>query len=166
MSGWPLRPDRDSFGPTFRDTTAVRDPTRQQSAQQHNLGLWQIAGMGLVSPRAMLVFTASVAHPILARAEAWNPKRLTTGAHADPTISRTGAGNYLVEYPSPVPDEEGEDAVLSFGYALAFPVNADPTTLKHAQAAVETGNTKQVRVCVFSNANALEDDNDVAVLIW
>ena len=166
MSGWPLRPDRDSFGPTFRDSTAVRDPTRQMAASSYNLSCWMLAGMGLVVPRAMLVFTASVAHPILARSEAWNPKRLTTGANAPPNITRTAAGNYLLEYPSPVPDENGADQALSFTYAQAFCVNSDPTVVKHAMAAVIGANTKQVRACVFSAGHALEDNNDLAVLIW
>lgn len=165
MSGWPLRPDRDSFGPTFRDSAPVRDPQRQLAAASYNLSCWQLAGMGLLVPRAKLEFTMAVSPVILQRAEAWNPARSTVGAYADPAITRTGAGNYLIEYPSPVPDENGEDQEISFTDALAFVTNADPTTLKHAQAAIISATPKQVRVCAFSSAGAAQD-NTVCVLIW
>ncbi len=165
MTGWPLRPDRDSFGPTFRDASPVRDPERQLSALSYNLSCWQLAGMGLLAPRAKLVFTMGVTPMILQRAEAWNPDRSTVGPYVDPSITRTGAGNYLVEYTSPVPDENGEDQELSFTDALAYIVNATATTLKHAQAAIIAATPKQVRVCAFSSAAAAED-NTVAVLLW
>lgn len=165
MSGWPLRPDRDSFGPTFQDTAPVRDPAKQLAAQSYNLSCWQVAGMGLLVPRAKLVLRMQVGPVILQRAESWNPARSTVGAYADPTITRTGAGNYLIEYPTPVPDENGNDVELSFTDAAAYVVNADPTALKHAQAAVISATPYQVRVTAFSSAGAAQD-NDVAVLIW
>lgn len=165
MSGWPLRPDRDSYGPTFQDTAPVRDPARQISAATFNLLCWQQAGMGLLMPRAMLEFVMGVSPSIVQRAEVWNPERSTVGAFADPTFTRTGAGNYLVEYPTPVPDENGDDVELAFSAALAFVTNADPTVLKHAQAAVVSATPKQVRVCAFSSAAAAQD-NTVCLLIW
>lgn len=166
MSGSPLRPDRDSFGPTFRNSTAVRDPTRQASADSYNLLCWQVAGMGLLAPRAMVIFRAQVGPVLLGRVETWNPKRLSTGAYADPSLVRASAGNYTVEYPSPIPDELAVDQTIAFTYALGFCVNADPTALKHVQVAPVSGNTKQLRVCIFSSAAAAQDGHDVAVLAW
>ncbi len=166
MSGSPLRPDRDSFGPEYRDSTAVRDPTRQAAAASYNLLCWQVAGMGLLAPRAMIVFRGQVGPLLLARAESWNTKRLSSGAYANPTILRASTGNYTVEYPSPVPDEQGVDQTIAFSYVLGFCVNTDPTALKHVQGAVVSGNAKQVRACVFSSAAALQDGHDIALLLW
>jgi hypothetical protein len=166
MSGAPLRPSRDSFGPTYRNSTAVRDPTRQAGADSYNLLCWQSAGMGLVAPRTMLIFRAQLGPLLLGRVEAWNPKQLTTGAYVNPTLTRSSVGNYIVEYPSPVPDELDVEQAIAFTYATGFCVNSDPTALKHVQAAPVSGNAKQIRVCIFSSGAALQDGNDVAVFGW
>lgn len=166
MSGSPLRPDRASFGEVFRDSTAVRDPQKQMAARFMNLALWQVAGMGLVVPRVGLLFTTQVDPVAAQRVESWNPYRLTTGVYAPPEITRTAAGNYLIEYPTQVPDENGDDQTVSFSWALAFISNADPTTLKHAQAGVVSGNTNQIRACAFSTTHVLEDGSDLVVFGW
>lgn len=166
MSGSPLRPDRASFGPTLEETAPVRDARRQFSAAFMNLVLWQVSGLGLVMPRAVLYFAGSATPTILGRVEAWNPNRETSGQYADPEITVTGAGNYLIEYPTPVLDEAGVEQAVSFSWALAFVHNADPTVLKHSQAAVIVANTNQIRACAFSNANALEHGNNLVVCGW
>ena len=166
MSGSPLRPDRGSFGPDVVNSAPVRDSTKQWDASIPNLIMHQISGLGLVAPRTVLQFSAQVGPVVLARAESWNPKRLTTGQFVDPGISRTGAGDYLVEYPTPVVDETGTDQVISFLWAIAFVVNAVPTTLKHAQAAVVAANTNRLQVGVFNAAGALEDGNTVVLCGW
>lgn len=166
MSGSPLRPDRDSFGPEVENSAPVRDSRRQWSADIANLVMWQCAGLGLVAPRVMLQFTAQVGPVLLARAETWNPRRLSTGAYADPTLTRSGVGDYLIEYPTPVPDETGTDVAIALLWAQAFVVNANPTVLKHAQAAVVVGNPNRIRVGVFNTAHALEDGNTLVVCGW
>lgn len=165
MSGWPLRPDRDSFGPEVENTSPVRDSRRQWDASIANLIMHQCAGMGLVSPRTALVFVAQVGPTILGRVEAWNPKRLTAVPFDDPTITRTGAGNYLVEYTTPVLDELGAEQGVSFAWALPIIANADPTVFRHAQAAVDA-QTNRLRVCVFDGANALVDGSTVVLMGW
>jgi hypothetical protein len=117
VSGWPLRPDRDSFGPEVENSAPVRDSRRQWDASIANLVMHQCAGMGLVSPRTALVFSAQIGPVVLGRVEAWNPHRLTAAPLADPAITRTGAGNYLVAYTTPVPDERGVDQAVSFQWA-------------------------------------------------
>lgn len=165
MSGSPLRPDRSSFGEVFVDSTAVRDPRKQMAARIMNLVTWQVSGAGLLMPRAALAFTMGVSPVILGRVEAWNPNRESTGVFADPTITRTGAGNYLVEYPTEAPDENGENQPISFSWAGSFVINADPTVAKHTLAAVDA-QTNRLRVTAFSAAHALEDGNDVLLLGW
>lgn len=166
MSGSPLRPDRSSFGEAFVDSTAVRDPRKQMAARIMNLLTWQVSGMGLLVPRIALYFTAGVGPVPLARVESWNPNRETTGDFADPVMTRTGAGNYLIAYPSSVPDENGDSQAVSFLWATAHIVNAVPTTVKHAQAGVVAGNANQIRACAFSTTHVLEDGSDLVVFGW
>jgi len=166
MSGSPLRPDRSSFGEVFVDSTAVRDPRKQMAARIMNLLTWQVAGMGLLVPRVGLYFTCAPSPVPIARVESWNPRRESSGVYADPVMTRTGAGNYLIEYPTTVPDELGEDQAISFLWAQAFVVNATPTTLKHAQAGVVAGNANQIRACAFSTTHVLEDGSDLVVFGW
>lgn len=165
MSGSPLRPDRDSFGPTVEDTSPVKDARRQWAARIANLLMWQVAGAGLVMPRIILEFNAQVSPTIVGRAEVWNPNRLSTGAYAPPGIVRQATGDYLVTYATPVPDEQGSDVAVSFTYAQGFCSNADPTVLKHVQAAVGVA-TNTIRVGVFNSAGALQDGNRVVLCGW
>lgn len=166
MSGSPNRPGRDSFGPDVENSAPVRDPRKQIDAGIFNLLMWQTAGMGLVTPRTALLFVAGVGPTIVSRLEAWNAKQLSTGPYADPTLTRNATGDYTVEYPTPVPDELGDDVAISFSWAHAFVVNADPLVLKHAQAAVVAGNTNRLRVGVYNSAGALQDGNTVALFGW
>lgn len=166
MSGFPLRPDRASFGEVLVNAAPVRDPSRQLDAAIFNLLTWQVAGLGLLAPRALVLFTAQASPPLLARAEAWNPRGQTGGAYAPPVITRNGTGDYTLAWTSPVPDADAVDQALSFSFAHAFTINADPSVVKHAQAAPVLALPRSVRVCVFNAANALADGNDVALLVW
>lgn len=165
MSGFPLRPDRDSFGPEVENTSPVRDARKQWDAAICNLVMYQCAGMGLVSPRSALVFIAQVGPTILGRAEAWNPHRLVATPYTDPQITRTGAGNYLVTYETPIPDEDGANQAISFQWAAPLIANADPTVFRHAQAAVDA-QTNRLRVCIYDGANALVDGSTVVLMGW
>lgn len=165
MSGWPLRPDRDSFGPEVQNTSPVRDSRRQWDASIANLVMHQCAGMGLVVPRTALVFSASPSPVVLGRVEAWNPHRLVAAPFTDPSITRTGAGNYLVTYATPVTDEGGVEQAISFQWAAPIIANADPTVFRHAQAAVDA-QTNRLRVCIFDGANALVDGSTVVLMGW
>jgi len=164
--GYPTRPDRDNFGPTVVNTTPVRNPQRQVGADQFNLLWHQVSGSGLVVPRIAFHFTADNPDVQLGRVEAWNPKRLTSGAYIDPVITRNGVGDYTIEYPTPIPDEQGNDIAISFQWASAIQANADPTVLKHVQASPVAISPSHIRVGVFNAAGAAEDGNDVVVFGW
>lgn len=165
MGGFPARPDRDSFGPTVENTSPVRDARKQWDASIANLIMHQTAGLGLVCPRTALVFTAQVGPVVVGRVEAWNPKRLSTGAYADPGITRTAQGNYLVTYATPVPDETGADQAVGFTWAQGIIANADPTVFRVAQAAVDA-QTNRLRVCIYDGSNALVDGSTVVLFGW
>jgi len=165
MTGWPLRPDRDSFGPEVENSSPVRDARRQWDARIANLIMWQCAGMGLVTPRTALAFVAEPSPSVVARVETWNPKRLTAPPYDDPSLTRSATGDYLIAYPTPVPDEAGDDAAISFLWATAHVIDPDPSVVRKAQAAVDA-QTNRIRVCVFNSANALVDGSTVVLFGW
>lgn len=164
--GFPNRPNRDDFGPESIDTRPVVDARREISAGRFNLAFHQLAGSGLLVPRAAFHFTADDPAVQLGRVEAWNPSRLTTPPFDDPGITRSGVGRYVLEYTSPVTDQEGNSATISFQWAMGFQANADPSVLKHVQASVVAANPNQVDVAIRDSALALEDGNDVVILMW
>ncbi len=165
MSGSPLRPDRDSFGPEVENTAPVRDSRRQLDAAIANLIMHQCAGMGLVTPRTALVFVADTGPTIVGRVETWNPRRLVAPPYDDPEIVRQATGDYLVTYPTPVPDEAGNDVAISFTWASATCSDADPTVFRHVQVAVDA-QTNRLRVAVYDDALALVDGSTVVLFGW
>lgn len=164
--GFPLRPDRNAFGPSFLDTAPVKDPTTQLAAAQFNLLCWQAAGMGILSPRAFVWFTATGDGTLIGRGEAWNPLRLTGGAYAPPDIEGNATGDYNVLWPASVPDMDGDSQVVAFSFAHAFVVNGDPTVARVARAAVSNVTPSLVRVVVADGSNVLQDGSDVVLFVW
>lgn len=163
--GFPNRPDLASFGSDAVNTGAVRDPSRALDAAYWNLMKYQVAGIGLVAWRAHLRFVANTGPTIIARSEAWNPRGLTSAPFADPVITRLATGRYSVVYTSPVVDERGANAALSFAYGTGFVVTASLTTLKTVVVTPLSGSSNGVHVAVFGAAGALEDGNSVGLLI-
>lgn len=165
MPGFPNRPDLATFGPDAVNTRAIRDPSRELSASTFNLMKFQLAGIGIVQPRAFVKLTAADPTVLLGRAEAWNPRGLTSAPFLNPEIVRVGTGNYDVTYASPVTDESGASVALSFGWGVGFIVTPSSTTFRHVQVTPKTGAANAVKVCVFDAAGALQDGSDVAILI-
>ena len=166
--GFPTRAAIDDFGPEIAgNTRAVRDPTKELDFRSWNLMRHQVAGLGLVAPLALLQFTSANPPVIQARAEAWNPKRLSTGLFADPTPTRNGAGDYTWAWTSPTVDEQGNSVPVTFTYAMGWVVEADnPGTLKHVRCAVLTANRNRIRVKRFDAAGSLEEAGSIVVLAW
>lgn len=162
-SGFPTRPPRSSFGPDPVNTKPVRDRARELDADIGKLVFHQVAGSGLVGPVAILRFLADTARTIHQRQEAWNPSQESTGAYADPTITRISTGIYTVEYPTPIPDQNGVDVATDLRFALASVVTADDDDMR-ARAWRVSATT--LRVTVRNGAASLVDGEDVALLIW
>ena len=111
MSGFPVRPTRDNFGPTYQDTRPIRDSRKNLPAAVFNLHCHQVSGLGVVSALCWLE-GAIIAGPdveLAAHAEAWNPNGLETseGDYDPPVLVRTDVGIYTFAYASTYPDEEG-----------------------------------------------------------
>lgn len=165
MGGFPNRPDLASFGPDVVNTGITRDPTRQLSASTFNLIRFQVAGLGIVSMGAMLRFSALDPPVLLARAETWNPKGLSSDPFGDPEITRVGAGEFDIVYTSPVLDQGSAAAALSFSHGFGTVTTPSSTVLRHVLVSPLVGNAAGVKVCVFDGAGSPVDGEDVAIYI-
>lgn len=111
MSGFPTKPSRSAFGPrTFVNRSPWKNPEGQLGAEQGMLMAWQIAGLGIVSGRAVVIMSS--AGVLDAHGEAWDPDQEL----ADPGVAHPGPGVYEVTYPATAPDESGtETAIVLLG---------------------------------------------------
>jgi hypothetical protein len=55
MGGFPTRPNRSAYGPDYEDERPVENVKREIGAGIFNLSFWQIAGIGRVVPKAVLI---------------------------------------------------------------------------------------------------------------
>jgi hypothetical protein len=106
MAGFPGRPDRTEFGPTYEDEFPVENPKRELGQSVINLNMWQLAGAGLVSPKVVITATVSgsvvtVTNQLLA----WDPSQALTNI----SFAYNSAGNYTPTFLSQYPDEDGND---------------------------------------------------------
>jgi hypothetical protein len=140
MSGFPRRPSRKTFGPTFKNERPVRNPETQASAELVNLLAFQVAGGGLMVPRAWVIFDATggpADPPIIAGAQSWNPDGNTTPEYAPPVIARTSAGLYTINYNSDYPDENGE--LVPIGILTAFGRPVESANVRHVACTLSGG---------------------------
>jgi hypothetical protein len=123
MGGFPTRPNRDTFGPDYVDERAVQDATKEIAAAIFNLLFHQLAGIGKVVPRAVLVCTVggsavTTANQLLA----WDPNdELSTL-----TWTYNGAGDFSIAFASQYEDEAGNDVNLSLIGGAAFAMGSTP----------------------------------------
>jgi hypothetical protein len=110
------------------DTSPVRDASRQLDARRLNLLTWQTAGVGVAAPRAWVraFLSATPANMVvLAHGEAWNPDGLSDPPYyAPPALTRIGAGDYRVTWPSTVLDLDGLEVPFVIEGMLATPSQA------------------------------------------
>lgn len=123
MGGFPNRPDRTDFGPTYEDERPVEDAKREISAGIFNMDFWQLAGVGKVSPKAVLI--CSVGGSAVTTDEqmlAFDPNAALS------TLAWTynGAGDYDLAFSSQYPDELGNNVNLSLIAGIALAMGSSP----------------------------------------
>ncbi|MFZ5896801.1 MAG: hypothetical protein ACOY0T_37440 [Myxococcota bacterium] len=116
MTGFPIRPLRDDFGPEPRNRAPVRNAEFELDGETvGRLMFHQLTGTGLLVDLAELALNlSSSGASILSRKEAWNVRGANSGAFAPPTLERTALGVWTITYPSEVPDWSGRGAPLVF----------------------------------------------------
>lgn len=119
MSGFPTRHSLDAFGPFPRDNFGgVRGDDKVCVNKEYlNLLFWQVAGAGLMVPKAWFVFdTVNGADPtIIEHHETWRPK----DDGPAPTPVRTGEGVWTFTYAGTVADMDGAMVSPGLKYAEA-----------------------------------------------
>ncbi len=127
--GWPTRISRSALGPQFQERTKVSDPSKEVGQAFFNLSCWQLAGAGLMVPKAWALFHWTGAAIVLdASAEAWDPE-----SGVVPTVTRTSAGIYVVTYAATYPDENGVAQPPGLQWCT---VSAQDATLAPAQGVI------------------------------
>jgi len=130
MGGFPTRANRAAFGPTREDVKPVTDPARENSAADFNLSFWQLAGLGRVSPRAVLRCT--VAGGVVTTVDqllAWD-----ANAGLSPIAwTYRGVGVYSFTFASQYPDERPVNVALALtaGMVSQCPVKSTTRTGTH-----------------------------------
>jgi hypothetical protein len=123
MGGFPTRANRAAYGPTREDYKPVTDPIRQNSAADFNLAYWQLAGLGRVTPRAVLRCTVSGgAVTTVDQLLSWDADAGLSAL----TWTYQGVGAYEFAFSSQYPDELGSNVTLSLiaGVAAQIPTKA------------------------------------------
>lgn len=110
--GFPNRISRAALGPALEDTWTVTNPKRAIPAASFNLAWWQLAGAGLVVPKAVIGVTITGTTPATTyQALAFDPD----GGLPLIVWTRGSAGVYSYSFPSSqYPDENGNLVTLSF----------------------------------------------------
>jgi hypothetical protein len=159
MSGFPTRPNRSTFGPTYEDDKPVVNPKKEFSAALMNLTTWQTAGLGQVVPRAVITGTVSGgAVTTVYQGLAFDPNATISLI----SFTYVAAGRYSFTFTSTYNDELGIAKSLSLvaGTASAF----NTTSLFTGLVNLATAYSGEVRI--FNSAGALADPPAFIVQLW
>lgn len=169
MTGFPVRPSRTTFGPTLVNGGRVRDPTKNVGDDAFNLLFWQIAGMGVVSPRMLLkaVVDPSGAGSVVTSAQkmAWD----SNGAVPATTWTYDSLGQYTWTLSAgSYPDKDGASVALGWLFAIAIPIGvglggSTPLLPFALVPAAQTGTVKMIQA---DDASSSDDPASFIVLAW
>lgn len=161
MSGFPIRPPRQAFGPLqLSDRRPIVDPSKEMGAQQASLLMWQSAGLGFATPFAWALVTwdsgsstySVTAHGCIARPD--------DQAAMVPTVFHLGTGYVALEWPESTTDETGSAIELQLHAALAIPQGTTRAT-----AAQQVPFAYSAEVNLWNDAAAPADMSFV-VVVW
>lgn len=122
MGGFPNRPDRTDFGPTYEDERPVTDAKREIAASIFELLFWQLGGLGKIAPKAVLVCTVNGAVTTVEQMLAFDPNADLSTL----TWTYNGAGDYDLAFSSQYPDEGGTNRNLSLVGGIVLATGATP----------------------------------------
>ena len=123
MGGFPNRPDRTDYGPEYADERPVTDASREIAASIFNMDFWQLAGLGKIAPKAVLM--CSVAGGVVTTDEqmlAFDPN----AALSTLTWTYVGVGDFDLDFSSQYPDELGNNVNLSLVGGIVLATGTSP----------------------------------------
>ncbi len=157
--GFPIRPNRDTFGPTFENEWPVANPKKEASADLVNLLCWQVAGLSQVAPLAVItgIVSDSVVTTVY-QGLAFDPN----GTVSKIPFTYESEGVYSFEFSPTYEDENGNSRNLSLAAGFAVPMNSTPLGMGFVN--LLSSNSGEIR---FLNGIALPIDPDEFVLqLW
>jgi len=159
MSGFPNRPSRANFGPTFQDERPVTNPEKEVSAGQVNLLFWQVAGMGLVAPKAVITCTVSGGVVTnVTQALAFDPK----GEVSKISFAYAEAGRYTFAFSQQYADQLEVDRDLALVGGIVMPMNQSAAGVGVVQ--LDNGYSGTVRL--FNMSGTLTDPSAFVLVLW
>lgn len=159
MAGFPNRPTRTAYGPTREDEGFVTNPKTELGAGTMNINFWQIAGMGLVVPRAA-IGVDSLGTPVTAnffQALAWDPLQTLP----DIVVTRNGVGDYTAVFQSTYADESDTQIATSLKMGMAIPQGT-----ANLNGIVELPDAQTANIFLFTADTAASVDSNFMLLLW
>ncbi|MCP4674330.1 MAG: hypothetical protein GY854_02190 [Deltaproteobacteria bacterium] len=159
MTGFPTRPNRNAFGPTFVNERPVANPQKEASADLVNLLCWQTGGMGQVSPRVVITGTVSGGSvTTVYQGLAFDPDGIVS------TISfgYAEAGRYTFEFTQTYEDENGNARNLDLAAGVATPMNSS----SFGVGVVNLTNGYSGEIRFFDAAGLLTDPDAFILQLW
>lgn len=138
MAGFPNTPGRKGFGEIL-DRIPVLNPKSDIGGDTFNLSFWQLAGCGLMVPRAWVL--VALDGTLVAAAESWNPDQ---DVSMHPVITHGATGQYTVTYPVTALDEAGIARQVQL--RACFVQIQVATFVIFANGAVTSGHVGNVRI--------------------
>lgn len=169
MSGYPTLITRAALGPTYKDERPVENPETDLGARALNLAFWQLSGVQMAAPRALLIAewnTTSSAFDLSRQGEAWSPQ--STSA---PTLARSAAGKYSYTFAASYPDVDGTEvstvlhgAQVSVLDVTDAEIEGDETIVGYARV---DGLAVHVRLARYdSGVFGAYEDRRFALMVW
>lgn len=159
MSGFPRRANRAAFGPTYEEARPVTDPTKEVGKATFNLLFWQVAGISLVVPRAVLTGTVSGGVvTTVTQGLAWDPN----GGISKISFTYEAAGRYSFAFSQNYNDQNGNSRSLDLIGGKAAAMNTD--SLFHAVVKLTSAYGGEVRI--FNSAGTLADPPAFILELW
>lgn len=163
MAGSPTIPTRDAFGPTRVDDGISPNDPNYLSARHINLMLWQLAGAGIVIPRAYVRCTFSSGVLTIAESgETWKPN----GGGTPPGINKVATGHWELEYAASYPNEAGDSVPTELRWGETIMQTDDVAFRSRCQI---NADKRTVELRVFDAAGALADPagaNQIVVRVY
>jgi len=150
MSGFPVRPSRTAFGPTYSDAFPVTDPSKELGASVVNLVMWQLAACGLVLPQATIFVDASGSGATTTTQYlAWDPSQALSLL----AWVRTGAGVYTCQLAPTYTDMDGNSVATNLKPGKAWVTEANDKSSAFAKMLDPT----KVEVRTYNAAGSAAD---------
>lgn len=159
MSGFPRRPSRAAYGPTFVNVRPVVNPEQEPGADWGNLVSWQGAGLSQAAQRATITGTvAGSAVTTVYQGLAWDPD----SALSNITFTYVAAGRYSFEFSASYNDQNGNSQSLALVGGVVAAMNT--TSLFTGIVNMTNGYSGEVRI--FNSSGTLADPPAFLLQLW